>query len=82
MLGSHSDVQEKLYEEICETRKAAKGEITLETLKTMPFLDGIVFETLRLFPPVPLDGKWAAVDDVLPDGTVMKQGNFLTFEIA
>mmetsp|Transcript_1951 Transcript_1951/g.2785 ORF Transcript_1951/g.2785 Transcript_1951/m.2785 type:complete len:154 (+) Transcript_1951:2522-2983(+) len=55
--------------------------ITLDEIKQMKYLDGIIRESLRLFPPVPLDGKMAAKDDVLPDGTVVPKGTRIGFEI-
>ncbi|KAK4273065.1 hypothetical protein QN277_021534 [Acacia crassicarpa] len=36
---------------------------------------------MRLYPPVPMDGKEAMADDVLPDGTVVKKGMVVTYHV-
>ena len=50
-------------------------------LKKMPYLDGVVLETLRLFPPVAFDTKEASRDNVLPNGAVIKKGTRMIFEV-
>ncbi|KAI4330863.1 hypothetical protein MLD38_029108 [Melastoma candidum] len=41
----------------------------------MHYLHASLTETLRLYPAVPVDGKSALEDDVLPDGFKVKKGN-------
>eukprot|EP00039_Didymoeca_costata_P008146 m.108529 g.108529 ORF g.108529 m.108529 type:complete len:626 (-) comp13969_c0_seq1:89-1966(-) len=48
-------------------------------LKSMPYLRGVIYETLRLHPPVPVDFKVAAEDDVLPNGMPVLAGWRLAF---
>jgi len=36
---------------------------------------------MRLYPPIPLDTKIASGDDVLPDGTVVRKGWFVAYNI-
>ena len=38
-------------------------------------------ESMRLYPPVPTDGKEAVEDDVLPDGTKVKKGMTVTYHV-
>eukprot|EP00434_Breviolum_minutum_P005220 symbB.v1.2.004601.t1/scaffold259.1/size252385/3 len=45
----------------------------------MPYLNGVFYETLRLWPPVPQDSKIAFSDDVLPDGTKVPKNTMLLF---
>ena len=87
MLAAHQKVQEKLYKEIVMAFKQAKkekepgnGRATFDMFKRMPYLDGVVFETIRLFPAVPVDPKQAARDSLLPNGVVVPEGTVITFE--
>ncbi|KAL6004722.1 hypothetical protein ACLOJK_005277 [Asimina triloba] len=50
-------------------------KITDSTLDKMQYLHAALTETLRLHPAVPVDGKCAAKDDILPDGYRVKKGD-------
>lgn len=45
----------------------------------MTYLKAVLDETLRLYPPVPSNFKQAVVDDVLPNGYLVKKGTELQF---
>ncbi|KAL7226502.1 hypothetical protein ACSBR1_021581 [Camellia fascicularis] len=45
-----------------------------EEVKDTVYTHASLSKSMRLYPPVPVDGKQAADDDVLPDGTVIKKG--------
>nr|GMN30288.1 hypothetical protein TIFTF001_046415 [Ficus carica]GMN30301.1 hypothetical protein TIFTF001_046417 [Ficus carica] len=49
--------------------------ITDATLDQMHYLHAALTETLRLYPAVPVDGRCADVDDILPDGFKVKKGD-------
>ncbi|KAH0766263.1 hypothetical protein KY285_002134 [Solanum tuberosum] len=51
------------------------ASITEEVLEKMHYLHATLTETLRLYPAVPLDGRCADADDVLPDGFHIKKGD-------
>ncbi|CAI9107682.1 OLC1v1007096C1 [Oldenlandia corymbosa var. corymbosa] len=70
LLSRHSDVENEILREITE-----KAESPLfDEVKDMPYTHASLYETMRLYPPVPLDTKSAKNDDVLPDGTYVKKG--------
>ncbi|KAG0498606.1 hypothetical protein HPP92_002932 [Vanilla planifolia] len=88
MLCKNPLVQEKIVAEIQglvgpETTPvdidAFVDRLTQEALDRMHYLHAALTETLRLFPVVPVDGKFAADDDMLPDGFKVRKGNGLNY---
>ncbi|KXN81489.1 putative cytochrome P450 6a13 [Leucoagaricus sp. SymC.cos] len=50
VLGEHQDVQDRLREELLETKKANHGEeLDHDQLTSLPYLDAVCRETLRLY---------------------------------
>ena len=49
-LALNQDIQNKLYDEI-KTIQNEKGEIDYETLVKLPYLDAVISESLRKYPP-------------------------------
>src|SRR5690606_9702052 len=76
LLATHKDVQTKLYEEVTSVLKDDE-RTSLGKLKEMKFLDGVIMETLRLFPSIPYNFKVAARDSyfqkdiLIPEGTIV-----------
>ena len=68
-LALHPDIQERLHE---ETKEAfdEKGEIKYEVLSKLPFLDAVVSETLRNYPPLIRLEREALEDIVLGDSGI------------
>jgi len=62
---------------------AASGEERKYLYETMlhdlPYMKAIFHETLRMYPPVPKNGKFAVADDVLPDGTFIEKGDMIAY---
>lgn len=82
ILSSRADVKEKIMNEI-ETVRLRNGNKTAcfsyEELKEMGYLHAVITETMRLYPPVPVDTKACLNDDVLPDGTKIEKDWFITY---
>ncbi|CAL5357408.1 unnamed protein product [Camellia sinensis] len=70
LVSRHPDVEKEILKEINEKSEAA----SFEEVKDMVYTHASLSESMRLYPPVPVDGKQAVDDDVLPDGTVVKKG--------
>ncbi|KAH7300165.1 hypothetical protein KP509_24G047700 [Ceratopteris richardii] len=72
VFGLQDSMQGYTFEEVAK-------RMSYETLSTMHYLHAALTETLRLYPAVPRDGKVAAGDDTLPDGTRVKQGDRVSY---
>ncbi|KAJ9553242.1 hypothetical protein OSB04_017287 [Centaurea solstitialis] len=87
MLCKHNLIQEKVALEVKEATGAEYTDsinefsrnLTETSLNKMHYLHAALTETLRLYPAVPLDGKCAAKDDVLPDGFKIKKGDEVSY---
>ncbi|KAJ0551765.1 putative abieta-7,13-dien-18-ol hydroxylase [Helianthus annuus] len=83
MLCKHPFIQEKIAKEVVSATEANDHtsiddfalKLTEVALEKMHYLHASLTETLRLYPAVPLDGKSAEKDDVLPDGYKIKKGD-------
>ncbi|KAK7037740.1 hypothetical protein VNI00_010701 [Paramarasmius palmivorus] len=79
MLASRKDVQSKLRKELKEAFH--NGDISYDELVSLPYLDAVCRETLRLHPPVTRLDRTALRDTMLPlsqpitgqDGTIISQ---------
>ncbi|OUZ99315.1 Cytochrome P450 [Macleaya cordata] len=56
------------------TRERRPWVFNSEDLKGLVYLHAALCESLRLYPPLPLNRKGVHKEDVLPDGTVVKPG--------
>ncbi|XP_057731568.1 cytochrome P450 94C1-like isoform X1 [Arachis stenosperma] len=52
---------------------------SFEQLQQMHYLTAAIYESMRLFPPVQFDSKFAQEDDVLPDGTFVPMCTRVTY---
>nr|XP_043634879.1 cytochrome P450 704C1-like [Erigeron canadensis] len=83
ILCKHPSIQEKVAQEVISATEADKHtsmdnfslKLTETALDKLHYLHAALSETLRLYPAVPLDGKSAEKDDVLPDGFKIKKGD-------
>uniref|UniRef100_A0A453P072 Cytochrome P450 n=1 Tax=Aegilops tauschii subsp. strangulata TaxID=200361 RepID=A0A453P072_AEGTS len=63
LLASHPDAEARVLDDV----RAAHGDVG-----KMDYLHAALTESMRLYPPVPVDFKEALQDDVLPDGTAIR----------
>lgn len=72
LLAKNPRVEDKLVKEIDTELNGATPDF--EDLKRLKYLQAVIDESLRLFPPVPIDPKMALEDDTLPNGYKVKAG--------
>lgn len=68
-LALNPDIQKKLYEEIKETHKSLGGQsLTYDVLQNMKYLDMVISESLRFWPPAPAVDRICVKDYDYNDG--------------
>ncbi|KAJ4839913.1 hypothetical protein Tsubulata_026606 [Turnera subulata] len=75
LLSKNPQVEEEIFEEIAEKSETP----VFEEVKDMVYTHASLCESMRLYPPVPVDGKYATRDDVLPDGTRVRKGDRVSY---
>ncbi|XP_022771227.1 cytochrome P450 94A2-like [Durio zibethinus] len=75
LLYKHPEVEKEILKEM----KEKSNMPVFEEVKDMVYTHASLCESMRLYPPVPVDTKLAMEDDVLPDGTVVKKGTLVTY---
>ncbi|CAH0627439.1 unnamed protein product [Chrysodeixis includens] len=74
MLARHPDIQERAYEELKEVFGDSNRPLTSEDLPRLKYLDAIIRETLRLYPPVPIIVRSVEKEITLPSGVTLVPG--------
>ncbi|XP_049814799.1 cytochrome P450 6k1-like [Schistocerca nitens] len=82
-LARHRDIQKKVQEEIDDVLKKNNGDVTYDIIMTqMPYLEKVVNETLRMYPPVPILNREAVQDYKLPGyDCVLEKGTKLLIPV-
>ncbi|XP_063361549.1 probable cytochrome P450 313a1 [Cydia amplana] len=74
MLAKHPPVQDRLRRELREVAGAGGGAVSAAALARLGYLDAVVREALRLYPPVPVTVREVRDDLALPGGLVLPAG--------
>lgn len=77
LLRKHPNVEKEILKEIKEKSDAP----VYDEVKDMVYTHAALCESMRLYPPVPVDTKEAAEDDVLPDGTFVRKGTRVAYHV-
>ncbi|XP_020114408.1 cytochrome P450 94B3-like [Ananas comosus] len=75
LVSARPDVQRKIVDELRSVRAAAVDRMLgFDELREMHYLHAAITESMRLYPPVPMDTQSCREDDVMPDGTFVGKG--------
>ncbi|XP_072941702.1 cytochrome P450 4g15-like [Epargyreus clarus] len=84
LLGIHQHIQARVYNELYEIFGDSDRPVTFEDTLQMKYLERVIFESLRMYPPVPMiarklkrDAKIASNGYVLPAGATVVIGTYL-----
>lgn len=79
LLMRHPDAQEKILSELRSTFAGAKDDLPLsfDTVQPsyLPYIAAVFNESLRFYPPVPVELKESTADTTFPDGTWLPKGS-------
>lgn len=85
LIAAHPSCEREILREL-SSAAAAEAATTSEVkifsydeLKSLHYLHAAVTESMRLFPPVPINSRLTVNDDVLPDGTRVGKGWFADY---
>ncbi|KAF2079735.1 cytochrome P450 [Flavobacterium sharifuzzamanii] len=70
LLGSHLDVQQKVFEEILKVE--SESENVVEQLQKMTYINAVLNESMRLYPPAWITDRENVEDDVLGKFNIKK----------
>ncbi|XP_038718459.1 cytochrome P450 94A2-like [Tripterygium wilfordii] len=76
LVSQNPKTEHEILKEITEKTETMTA---YDEAKEMSYTHAALCETMRLYPPVPVDTKMAMEDDVLPDGTAVKKGMRVTY---
>ncbi|ETN67528.1 cytochrome P450 4g15 [Anopheles darlingi] len=83
LLGIHQDVQERVYAEQRQIFGDSRRPVTFADTLEMKYLERVIFETLRMYPPVPIiarklneDVQLASRSYTVPAGTTVVIGTY------
>ncbi|CAK1550976.1 unnamed protein product [Leptosia nina] len=77
LLAKYPKVQEKLYDELMEVLGDPKRTITKDDLPQLKYLERVLKESLRLFPPAPITLRKVHEETELPSGKILPTGSHI-----
>lgn len=80
ILGCYPDVQEKVFEEMNMIFDGTDRAATLADLNEMKYLERVIKESMRIFPPVPILGRILS-EDVQLDQYFIPKGTAVTIQV-
>lgn len=85
LIAGHPECEGLIYNELMDATESQDGNfsynsnLNYEKLRNLHYLHAAITESLRLFPPVPINSRLALSDDTLSDGTFVGKGWFADY---
>ncbi|XP_013187165.1 cytochrome P450 4V2 [Amyelois transitella] len=70
ILGSYPEVQEKLYKELVSVYGTSDRDVTKEDFASLPYLEAVIKEAMRLYPAVPIVMRYSKKKLALTNYTI------------
>ncbi|KAK9874851.1 hypothetical protein WA026_005667 [Henosepilachna vigintioctopunctata] len=70
-LAKNPSIQDKVRQEILEVLKRHDGNLTYDTIMEMPYLEKVIFETIRKFPPSTVSARTCTKDYKVPETEII-----------
>lgn len=80
ILSFEQDIQERLYREV-QKLYDEKGKFDYDSLSSLEFMDAVINESLRYFPPVLRIDRVASEDATLSNGIFIPKGTHVRFPV-
>ncbi|KAJ8732305.1 hypothetical protein PYW08_015035 [Mythimna loreyi] len=74
LLARHPDIQEKVYQELKDVFGNSQRPVTPDDLNMLKYMDAVIKETLRLYPPAATLLRKVDEDVLLPSGETLPKG--------
>ncbi|KAG6447915.1 hypothetical protein O3G_MSEX005287 [Manduca sexta] len=69
-LGRHPEILQRVHDEIDETFEKHNGQLTHDVVQDMEYLDKVLSESMRMYPPIGFLNRECVEDSVLPVGNI------------
>ncbi|XP_027348555.1 cytochrome P450 94C1 [Abrus precatorius] len=79
LLSKNPEVEAQIRDELDRVVGPGQETASFEQIREMHYLNAAIHESMRIFPPIQFDSKYATEDDVLPDGTFIRKGSRVTY---
>ncbi|XWS28594.1 hypothetical protein CRYUN_Cryun25bG0083800 [Craigia yunnanensis] len=80
LLSRNPEVESAILDDLERVMGSSDQQFaSFDQMREMHYLHAALYESLRLFPPVQFDSKFAQEDDILPDCTFVRKGARVTY---
>ncbi|XWS52863.1 hypothetical protein CRYUN_Cryun11dG0108700 [Craigia yunnanensis] len=80
LLSQNPEVESAIRDELERVMGSSEQQFaSFDQMREMHYLHAALYESLRLFPPVQFDSKFAQEDDILPDSAFVRKGTRVTY---